>query len=150
LLPHEIRTERLIRAKKPWAVAAAASLLFGTSVLALGYGLEYRAVAGPAVEGAINKAKGVTQQAQQNEQKFKEESDKIDKNITAVKSILAGSGERYNWLEFMRFLSEALPRPDGSNLLDTPTELRYWGPRTRFAKSIRDYYWKDNREAQYA
>ena len=31
LLPHEIRVERLIRAKKPWAVAAAAALLLGAA-----------------------------------------------------------------------------------------------------------------------
>ena len=34
LLPHEIRMDRLIRAKKPYAVAAAAMLLLGTAALA--------------------------------------------------------------------------------------------------------------------
>ena len=41
LLPPEIRTERLVRAKKPWAAAAAAALLLGTGGLAWSYALEF-------------------------------------------------------------------------------------------------------------
>src|SRR5262249_16876415 len=53
--------------------------------------------------------------------------DEIQKNIEAVRSIIAGSDERLNWLEFTKFLSEALPRPDGSNLLDPDAKKQYLG-----------------------
>src|SRR5207244_7584416 len=44
LLPHGIRTERQIRAKKPWAVATAAALMLGISATPAGYALQYHAV----------------------------------------------------------------------------------------------------------
>ena len=44
LLPQDIQVDRLIRAKKPWAVTAAASLLLGTTILTLGYEAQHRAV----------------------------------------------------------------------------------------------------------
>src|SRR5262245_7449160 len=45
LLPGEIRMERLVRAKKPWAVAAVALLMLGTSALAFKAWRETRAYA---------------------------------------------------------------------------------------------------------
>src|SRR5262249_10483478 len=56
LLPSEIRFERLIRAKKPWAVAAAAVLLLGLGSLVLGYGIKYRTYANENVVKALDKA----------------------------------------------------------------------------------------------
>ena len=50
LLPHEIRIERLVRAKKPWAVAAAAALLIGGGAFLLSYHLENRPYADPRRE----------------------------------------------------------------------------------------------------
>ncbi len=52
LLPPEIRTERLIRAKKPWAAASAAALLIGLASMLAGAGLAYRAFAHPDVIAA--------------------------------------------------------------------------------------------------
>ena len=57
LLPPEIRMDRLIRAKKPWAVAAAAALLLGTGALALGSGLELKSVSDPSIEKGLDSAK---------------------------------------------------------------------------------------------
>src|SRR6266852_6953279 len=52
LLPQDIQIDRLIRAKKPWAVTAAASLLFGTTILTLGYHMQHQAVASDPVKAA--------------------------------------------------------------------------------------------------
>src|SRR5437763_293409 len=49
LLPGEIRLERLVKAKKPWAVAAAALLLLGAAGYAVGSYLEIRPYIAPAV-----------------------------------------------------------------------------------------------------
>ena len=57
LLPPEITFERKIRAKKPYAVAAAAALLLGTTVLAYGYSIPLSDVSDPKIEQAITKAK---------------------------------------------------------------------------------------------
>jgi type IV pilus assembly protein PilM len=155
LLPHEIRFDRLIRAKKPWAAAAAAVLLFGASTWTLSYALEYRRVAHDVVKDAIKKGEAVTQRAAGYRTEYENKEKEIEKNVTAVKSILAGSGERYNWLSFMQFLSEALPRPDGSNLLDEKTEKAYWPAefpldfQRRGKKSIKEYYLTDAAKLAY-
>src|SRR5258707_2666461 len=56
LLPGEIRTDRLIRKKKPYAVAAAAALVLGTAGLALGYGANYASLNDPQIGKAIDKS----------------------------------------------------------------------------------------------
>src|SRR5262249_29783842 len=43
LLPPEIQVERMVRAKKPMAAAAAAAMLLGIGLLTLGYAMEIRA-----------------------------------------------------------------------------------------------------------
>ena len=62
LLPPEIRVDRLIRAKKPWAAAAAGLLLLGAAGLGLGYTISYRAVAATVVKTAETQAKSVVDQ----------------------------------------------------------------------------------------
>src|SRR4029079_10303843 len=46
LLPPDIQFARMIRAKKPWAVAAAAALLIGFTGTALGYKFQHDAIYG--------------------------------------------------------------------------------------------------------
>src|SRR5262249_48630078 len=60
LLPPEIQVDRMIRAKKPWAAAAAAALLLGTVGLGLGYAAQFGAVGAPGVVTAIKDANGGT------------------------------------------------------------------------------------------
>src|SRR5438552_13887955 len=65
LLPQDIQVDRLIRAKKPWAVTAAAALLLGTTILTMGYNMEHRAVASLPVVEAMKKGKAVKSKADQ-------------------------------------------------------------------------------------
>src|SRR5262249_12510886 len=53
LLPQEIRMDRLVRSKKPWAVAAAACLLIGVGGLAFGINLETQSVGSPDIKSAM-------------------------------------------------------------------------------------------------
>src|SRR5438874_7044190 len=126
LLPQDIQIDRLIRAKKPWAVTAAAALLFGTSIMALGYHMQHRAVASSAVKDAMKKGEDVKKKAD----RFNGEVDQVLKDIEehkrAVKSIVFGQDERLNWMEFNKFINTALPRPDGSNLSKEAHGL-FWG-----------------------
>ena len=57
LLPGEIQVDRMIRAKKPWAAAAAAALLLGTGGLALGYGAQYASVTDKQLKESMTRRK---------------------------------------------------------------------------------------------
>ncbi|HLJ92410.1 MAG TPA: type IV pilus assembly protein PilM [Gemmataceae bacterium] len=127
LLPQDIQVDRLIRAKKPWAVTAAAALLLGTTVLTIGYDMQHRAVASDPVKAAMKKGKDVKSKADNFESLVSQVKTQIEEHKKAVKSIVFGQDERLNWMEFNKFINTALPRPDGSNLSDEAKKL-FWGP----------------------
>ena len=125
LLPQDIRVERMIRAKKPWAVVAAAALLLGTCALAIGYGQQHRAVASDSVKDAQKQGDAVLAKNTAFGAKVKSKQDEIEKGKNAVRSIIIGQEERRNWMLFNQFVNEALPRPDGSNLLPE-AKKQFW------------------------
>lgn len=135
LLPPEITFERKIRAKKPYAVAAAAALLLGTTVLAYGYSIPLSDVTDPKIETAINSAKGVVSTAGKLDSDITAKKKEIADTQTEVESIVAGQAERKNWIAMDRFLNESVPVPGPTgknpvipgyhNMLD-PQQLTYW------------------------
>ena len=126
LLPDEIRAERAVRGKKPWAVAAAALLMLGLGALGFSYYLSFEAYGAPVVAEAEEKANDDAKTADANQTTFDDTKAAALKEEEAVKSIIAGQAERKNWLELNRYLfAEALPNPDGANLSPTARE-RYW------------------------
>jgi type IV pilus assembly protein PilM len=115
LLPQEIRIERLIRAKKPLALAGAAALLFGLGIYAWSSGISY-GYANDAKGEADKADKGVIAQKARFDTQFKEQKDKAIEYRNAAADIIRGSEERINWPLFYRLLNDCLPRPDGRNL----------------------------------
>ena len=115
LLPHEIRMERLVKAKKPFAVAAAAALLFAGMGLALSYGLEYRTYHDSRVQKAVDSAKAAKGRADKAKSDFEAAKKKARDEEDAVRTIVAGQFERDNWPELYKFVSAAIPQPDGQN-----------------------------------
>ncbi|MGL4555516.1 MAG: type IV pilus assembly protein PilM [Gemmataceae bacterium] len=130
LLPPEIRMERLVRAKKPWAVAAAGLLLVGLGASALGAALSGRTYGAPQVGAAIEKAKKVAGDASSANATFETKKKTALGEDEAVRAIVAGQFERENWLHLTKFLAAAVPQPDGANL---PPEQRrlLWDDRPR-------------------
>ncbi len=142
LLPQEIQVERLIRAKKPWVAAAAAALLLGTSAMTLGYTVQNRTYASKPVQDAIKASEDVTKEAAKWEGDCKTRQGEIETASKDVKTIVAGQEERLNWMHLVKFIDDALPRPDGSNLSEAQR------PRTNPPQSIKAYYF--NEKAQDA
>jgi type IV pilus assembly protein PilM len=132
LLPQDIQVDRLIRAKKPWAVTAAAALLLGTTVLTLGYHMQHRAVASDPVLKAMKGGEAVKSKADGFDKQVADALKEIEDHKSAVKRIIAGQDERLNWLEFNKFINTALPRPDGSNLSAEAKQL-FWRPEAQDA-----------------
>jgi len=132
LLPQDIQVERTIRAKKPWAVTAAAALLLGTGILAAGYEMQYRAVASAQVKTAMKKGDEVQKVHKGFEDKVTAIKAQIDKDGDAVKSIVIGQDERLNWLRFNQFVNYALPKPDASNISAEARAL-FWNRKAQAA-----------------
>src|SRR6185503_4487555 len=89
LLPDEIITTRLVKAKKPWAVAAAALLLLG---LTINYFMHYSAlltanVDDPKMKSAMASAKNVVTEASGYTTKNTELVGQFDKVVTTAKNL---------------------------------------------------------------
>ncbi|MCZ2343736.1 MAG: type IV pilus assembly protein PilM, partial [Bacteroidales bacterium] len=129
LLPDEIRVDRMIRAKKPWAAAAAACLLLGTGALAFGYGSNFAAVSDSEIEKTLTQSKSVVDQAKQQDSEKSSKKSTVDTTASEVKTIIAGNDERLNWIRLNEVLVAALPRHgDGGmngNLIEEH-QLPFW------------------------
>jgi len=126
LLPQEIRMERLIRSKKPWAVAAAAALLVGAAGLTLGYKMERDAYAAPIIREARDQyAKPAFDKVDRQVREVQAKQAEYKKLEDSVKAVIAGQEERLNWITLNKFVNDCLPRPDGENL-DQRQKATYW------------------------
>ena len=125
LLPNEIRVERLVRGKKPWAAAAAALLILGTSALAFQSGREAHVFANPQVKAAQDNVKTVLGKVTTANTQLNDAKGAARKEEEAVRSIVAGQPEFKNWIELTKFLSDSLPQPDGRNLPERAKSV-YW------------------------
>jgi type IV pilus assembly protein PilM len=136
LLPQEIHVERMIRAKKPWAAAAAAALLIGVAGISFGYGAKYGAVNNPDIKKTLESTKGIVSQADQQASQQTTKKGEIDNSIKDVAAIISGNEERLNWLRLYEAISAALPRParyddkgneiPGTTNLELPEQRFFW------------------------
>ncbi len=125
LLPQEIQFDRMIRAKKPWSVAAAAAILLGVGFVSFGFGMRSQSLGNPlnpnATDGiakAVKEADGAVKAAGDKKTEAGNKQKEIGNTTKDVKSIIAGKDERPNWIALNDFISKCLPLPDGSNLRD--------------------------------
>ncbi len=93
LLPGEIRFDRLVRAKKPWVVTAAASCCWHAA-MALDAYLEYRSFGHPEVLSAEKKAKDASGTVTDAENAFQKAKAQAKAEERAVPSIVAGQARR--------------------------------------------------------
>jgi type IV pilus assembly protein PilM len=126
LLPAEIRFERMVRAKKPWAVAAAAMLLLGCGAWTYSYYLDDRPYNHKKVSDAISESVKVGDAADKAVREFNDTKNKAMREEEAVKSIVAGQMERQNWLHLLKFIELSVPKPDASNLRNLAMKKKYF------------------------
>lgn len=145
LLPPEITWDRKIKAKKPWAVAAAAVLLIGTGVWAYGMSVPYTKVNDPRIEDALKKGEDIKGEVTKVDSGIKAEEGKVKTGLQANEAILAGRAERENWLRVEEFINRCLPVPgEGGNMTEQNNQVRLWnfekGKRaaTKYFERIRD------------
>lgn len=117
LLPYEIRVERIVRAKKPWAVAAAAALLLAVAGLAFGYSIERGTVFDPDIKKAQDQAESAKKRAEAMRAEYDGEIRKIKESEEAIEQIGAGTKERFNWVLLEQYINMSLPRPNGDKVV---------------------------------
>ena len=112
LLPKQIVRDRLIREKKPWAVAAAAALLLACSLSFASYASALWTLEEAKWRDAETQAKDIADRAA----RLKDGADKAVVEFNGYKQIgdnLVGNVEkRVQWLELLAAINEALPRDD--------------------------------------
>ncbi len=112
LLPEEIITTRLVKAKKPWAVAAAAVLLLG---LTINYFMHYSALMtankdDPRMAAQMTAADAVAKQAADFTSQNTELVAQFDKIVTTAKNLQSNVDGRLLWLELLKAIDTAMPK----------------------------------------
>jgi type IV pilus assembly protein PilM len=116
LLPEEIVTSRLVRAKKPWAVAAVALLLVGMTINYLSYYSTWKT----AARGEYNSTMESQIKASQELTTFKNDLSTTFTALTTQFEDLTKTGEnlqsnvdgRLLWLEALKAIDAALPKDE--------------------------------------
>ncbi|MEM6799500.1 MAG: pilus assembly protein PilM, partial [Planctomycetota bacterium] len=113
LLPEEIFTKRLIRGKKPWAVAAAAMLLVGLTVNYFSYVASWRTV---NIEkdwsSSIAQSKQVSSLSSRLNGADSELRDRFESIKTVGDNLQSNADGRLLWLELLNAVDVAVPKDD--------------------------------------
>src|SRR3954447_10669076 len=112
LLPDEIVTTRLVRAKKPWAVAAVALLLVG---LTINYFANYAALLSantddPSMKKALAAAKEVATKVTTFTTANTAFVGEFDDSVKTAKNLQSNVDGRLLWLELFKAIDAALPK----------------------------------------
>ena len=131
LLPYEVRLERVIRGKKPWMVAAAASLLFGMCMIAFARGIEKDAVINPEIDSSKKILKDTIDQATRYSGEFAAKEKEFGDEKTILKQLGGGIDERLNWQLLHQYVNSITPLSNGGRLTEqaydrTRVKERYW------------------------
>jgi type IV pilus assembly protein PilM len=114
LIPKEIVKDRIIRGKKPWAVAAAAVLLLGCTISLVSYSRALATVAVPKFQDAERKAEQVTKKAKDFQSQAADAKAKMDETDGIGTKVVQNVEGRFRWLELLRAVNACLPRdPEG-------------------------------------
>jgi type IV pilus assembly protein PilM len=114
LLPPEIATTRMIRRKKPWAVAAAAAMLVGLSLSAIGYSQKLASVDKPEFDTAVAEAKKVTDGAAEFSSRYgAKEAENETIKLSGAK-LVENADKRHIWADVFKAIVECLPRDEGA------------------------------------
>jgi type IV pilus assembly protein PilM len=112
LLPTEIITRRLVRSKKPWAVAAAALLLSGMAINYFSHYSAFRsaAVDTPAMASALSASKHAVSESTNQITTQTGLTTKFDEITKIGENLQSNVDGRLLWLELLKAVDTAMPR----------------------------------------
>lgn len=125
LVPPELVKDRLIRDKKPWAVAAAALLLLGFTFSLFGrWGAWRTADVSDSYFGApMSAASRLQQEANGHASAFQQAKQQIERVAEIGDRIVSSVDDRTRWLNVMTAINAAIPRDPQS--LEKPLDRLY-------------------------
>jgi type IV pilus assembly protein PilM len=149
LLPKELITERIIRAKKPWALAIAASLMLA---FAVNFFFEYRDwykvhperdFDGKTWTQAMDAVEAVESKASADKSKDAQLVSRLDELVALGKELSGNTDRRLLWLELLKAINAALPN-DGSPLaIPDPREEEIWKRQDIHIEYIESQYFPE-------
>ena len=119
LLPPEIERIRLVRAKKPWALAASALIMLGlTFLFALGDIRVLWAVTSMPFQEAVKRAKTVTDRGKGIQTAFDKAKGDWTSKYEEGKALIVDPTDRAFWPQFLATISAFFPDPEQEYDLD--------------------------------
>ena len=122
LLPREIIQERIIEAKKPWALGAGVGLLGAAAISFIGMYFAWTTFAPSDYAGAFARADGVKTQSQAAITAVDEAKQKRDAAIAQQRLLLELEGRRFQSLDMLRAVQALLPRDPPGKVPDNPAD----------------------------
>ena len=151
LLPEEIVNERIIRAKKPWVLAAVCLMMLGCLV-----GLYFKGNAAWAVNKeyeaedtswdlAMQRVKAESNASSNFVNQDTELKTKLDKLNRLGKELVSASEEKTSWIEIKSAIYSALPKDDSIRQQRTADPIKHpYGERKElFIDHMESQYFKD-------
>jgi type IV pilus assembly protein PilM len=118
LLPPEIEQVRMIRRKKPWALAASALLFLGFSSMFISSWNAWAKVTSPAFTSAVSQAKSATDTGARLKSSFDAAKTEFTKKLDEGKQLVATTSETTNWPVLLKAFNANLPQPAQERKLD--------------------------------
>ena len=167
LLPREIITQRLIRAKKPWAIAGVSAMMLAC---ALNYAFWYnrwwevnleRPVNGVKWSSALGDADATSQHSSTLKSADTAKIADLERLQKIGREVVGSADRRVLWLEVMKALNKSLP-PMAANLdpkmptpdfkalpFDKRRDLKIMYVETQFFPDLATGWWNDTVKEQY-
>ncbi|WP_417383990.1 type IV pilus assembly protein PilM [Gimesia sp.] len=144
LLPPEIATARKIRRKKPWAVVAAAALMIGLCISAVGYSNVANSVSQDRFGTVETKVKNLKQQVGGYNTAYEGEKTEYTNLIEKGNKLVWNMDSRTDWLEVYKAIDECLPRDVGDEIdneqIDKRNRIKLPGITVRFEKDLGTWF----------
>ncbi|QGJ69486.1 Type IV pilus assembly protein PilM [Planctomycetales bacterium 10988] len=140
LLPDEIEQERMIRAKKPWALAAAACLLLGLTLNSLGYWRGWAAVHDDQFTQAETLATSKVNYAGTQQREFEDSKLNLQSNKQLGFRLVENLERRWYSLELLKAINLCLPQNQTKFNPQAPEEPAAPSATTNPEEAVKSFY----------
>lgn len=145
LIPRELFTERLIRSKKPWAVAAAATLVFGMAGSLLPAGSNFKVVHPDVWKTAVSGADSTKSASDTEIAEDTKMKGQVELLMKIGQEVSGSQDRRLLWMELLSALDQSLGRPADFDptLLPDPKQIPFNKRDIVYVTKVDSKYIKD-------